>query len=89
MTYKQYLRSDKWQKIRQAVFERALKNANCNNRHGICERCGYQPWKPCLQLHHKNYDSVYHERLEDLILLCPNCHKAELRNRQDESVGIV
>jgi hypothetical protein len=32
-----------------------------------------------LQLHHKNYDYVFHEEehLECLILLCPRCHKAE------------
>lgn len=89
MTYRAYLRSPAWQKLRAAVFNRALKNANSNNRFGVCEKCGYEPWKPCLQVHHKNYDSAYHERLEDLILLCPKCHKAELKIRQDESVGIV
>lgn len=79
MTYKAYLRSPAWQKLRVKVFDRALKNANSHNRFGVCEKCGYEPWKPCLQLHHKNYDRIFRERLEDLILLCPNCHKAEMR----------
>lgn len=83
MTYKKYLRSEKWQKKRQAVFERALKNANSDNKFGVCERCGYKPWKPCLQVHHKTYDNVFNEPLEDLELLCPNCHKEETKKQQE------
>lgn len=83
MSYKQYLRSDKWQKIRQAVFERALKNANSHNKHGVCERCGYEPWRPCLQVHHINYGHIFNGRLEDLILLCPNCHKELYQHKKN------
>ena len=77
--YRDYLKSPEWQQLRQKVFQRALRNAGSNNLHGICERCGYQPWKPCLQLHHKTYENIYHEKLDDLILLCPRCHAAEKR----------
>lgn len=73
--YYNYLRSDKWQEKRKAVFERALKNANCNNLHGICERCGYKPWKPILQVHHLTYERLYDEDLSDLMLVCPRCHR--------------
>lgn len=74
MTYKQFLRSAEWQEIRQNVFNRALKNANSNNQHGVCEKCGYEPYKPCLQVHHKSYGKNMN-RLDNLILLCPKCHK--------------
>lgn len=76
MSYKNFLRSAEWQEIRKKVFERALRNANSNNRFGVCEKCGYEPWKPCLQVHHKSYGKAKND-LENLILLCPNCHKAE------------
>lgn len=76
MTYIQYLQSDNWKGIRQQVFVRALTNAKCNNRFGICEKCGYQPYKPCLQVHHKSYGENMN-RLDNLILLCTRCHKAE------------
>lgn len=52
MTYKQYLHTDKWKQKKAEVFKRALTNANSNNLHGVCEQCGYEPWKPCLQVHH-------------------------------------
>lgn len=81
MTYKAYLRSPAWQKLRRAVFDRAVKNANSKNRFGVCEKCGYEPWKPCLQVHHRNYDHVFGEKLEDLILLCPCGHKAEIKSK--------
>ncbi len=77
MTYKQYLHTDKWKQKKAEVFKRALTNANSNNLHGVCEQCGYEPWKPCLQVHHVTYDNLYNEKLEDLILLCPRCHKAK------------
>ncbi len=76
MTYKQYLNSDKWKNLRKQVFERANRKAGEQHALGICEECGYKPWKPCLQVHHINYDNVFHEKLSDLILLCPNCHRA-------------
>ena len=73
--YRKYLQSQKWQEKRKKVFERALKNANSTNRFGVCEKCGYQPWRPILQVHHLTYERVFHEEIEDLILLCPKCHK--------------
>jgi 5-methylcytosine-specific restriction endonuclease McrA len=41
-----------------------------------CEECGAGEWRGrplVLQLHHLNGDSTDH-RLENLALLCPNCH---------------
>jgi hypothetical protein len=41
-----------------------------------CERCGVTDWhgKPlALELHHVNGDG-HDNRLENLLLLCPNCH---------------
>ena len=73
--YKQYLNTIQWQLKRQQIFDRARKNANSYNMYGVCEKCGYEPYKACLQVHHLTYDNIYNEKLEDLILLCPYCHK--------------
>lgn len=77
MSYYSYLHSEKWRKKRNLVYERALRNANSKNPYGICEKCGFKPDTDCLQVHHKNYLTLYAERLEDLILLCDSCHRAE------------
>lgn len=46
--YMEYLKSPQWQELRRRVFQRALQNAGSHNLHGVCEKCGYEPWKPCL-----------------------------------------
>jgi 5-methylcytosine-specific restriction endonuclease McrA len=41
-----------------------------------CERCGYDKYTEILQVHHKNKDRN-DTSLENLELLCPNCHCIE------------
>jgi hypothetical protein len=60
--YQAYLASREWSLLREAVHERAR---------GWCERC---TWNPGDAVHHLTYARIYHEDLEDLILLCDGCH---------------
>jgi hypothetical protein len=75
--YKIYLQSAQWQRLRNAVIARSVAgDTNANVHLGKCERCGYRPWRAgTLQVHHKSYEHIFAERLDELILLCPNCHK--------------
>jgi DNA-binding CsgD family transcriptional regulator/5-methylcytosine-specific restriction endonuclease McrA len=55
--------------IKQRLFELGLK-------HNVCEVCGSTQWRGrplSLALHHVNGDGS-DNRLENLQLLCPNCH---------------
>jgi ribosomal protein S27AE len=55
--------------VRLRLIASGLKNEEC-------ERCGVSKWqgKPLsLELHHVNGDG-YDNRLENLEILCPNCH---------------
>lgn len=85
--YQEYLQSSQWEEKKREVFARALKNANSKNIHGVCEKCGYEPYKPCLQIHHKTYEHIFNEPLEDLILLCPHCHKMETEKVRENRVS--
>ena len=40
-----------------------------------CERCGFEKYE-ILQIHHKDKDRDNNE-LENLELICPNCHSEE------------
>ena len=59
----------------KVVAERALKFALFNERGKTCERCGYD--KPeILQVHHKDRNHS-NNVLNNLELVCPNCHCEE------------
>jgi 5-methylcytosine-specific restriction endonuclease McrA len=66
--YRAYLWSKEWAALRHEVFTR-------DNW-----RCVYctSHWAPFnrLECHHKTYDRVFHELLEDLETVCRNCHEA-------------
>jgi len=57
-------------KSQQALKTRLLKNKGTN-----CERCGYNKLE-ILQVHHKNRDRT-NNNLDNLELICPNCHYEE------------
>jgi len=63
--YHDYLKSNIW-KIKRG---KVLKRANYK-----CELCKInRAW----QVHHKNYNRVFKERLSDLTAICGTCHKGE------------
>ena len=63
-SYKKYLNSEEWLKIRLDIIQTRKK----------CERCGS---KNKLEVHHKHYKNIFKEEPEDLELLCRRCHKKE------------
>lgn len=62
--YEQYLRSSEWRDRRDAVLSRDLHQ---------CQTC---LTTEALEVHHKTYERLGDEALEDLITLCDGCHHA-------------
>jgi hypothetical protein len=60
--YREYLGSEKWQRVRHATFRAAG---------GRCERCGGK----ARQVHHRTYSHLGAERPGDTQALCFKCHK--------------
>jgi hypothetical protein len=67
--YELYLTTDAWQMRRRYLI------AQAGNRCRLCNDTG------TLQLHHRTYGRVGHERPEDLIVLCKPCHEHFHRGR--------
>jgi hypothetical protein len=61
--YVQHLSSSEWKSLRCKVIEQ---------RGNKCERCGQR--SESLSLHHLHYRSLGREQLEDVALLCHECH---------------
>lgn len=59
--YKAYLRSSQWKEKRQLILDRDQCCSTCGSIDG-------------LQVHHRTYDTLFNEPLEDLITLCQRCH---------------
>lgn len=62
--YDMYIRSDAWKAKRRQVFARYGK---------ICSKCRTR--KPPIHIHHLHYRSFGDESMEDLQVLCENCHR--------------
>lgn len=61
-----YLRSKHWRRLRAQVAHRASFT---------CERKGCAAYGQNLDVHHKTYERIGHERLDDLVYLCRTDHK--------------
>ena len=60
--YQEYLKSNQWKRKRQEVFRYYGKS---------CCLCGS---RENLHVHHRRYDNLGHEPMEDLCVLCSSCH---------------
>ena len=63
MEYSEYLKSNKWKRLRARAIKRA-KNK--------CQLCFDDK---NLQVHHRTYQRLFNESLVDLTVLCERCHK--------------
>ena len=68
LPYDLYLRSPHWKRVRNAALERA------HHRCQVCNATGR------LEVHHRTYDRRGQELLEDVTVLCRNCHETFHRN---------
>lgn len=73
MGYRKYLKSESWQVKRLFAFKAAKHK---------CQRCG---GIKKLEVHHKNYECLYHERLKDVEVLCAKCHPIADSEREYET----
>lgn len=72
--YQQYLRSDKWQLIKaQKLLTCELSDCPKGVK---CQGTGCGLFFPIdvIEVHHKTYERLGNERLDDLVVLCPACH---------------
>jgi len=69
------------QKIKQRLFETKIKNYCCE----ICEISEYNEKHITLHLHHVNGNNK-DNRLENLQILCPNCH-SQTENYAGKNLG--
>ena len=64
MNYQDYLQSAHWKDVKQRYYRSKFKKE--------CFICGKKNLP--LHLHHRTYKRLGKEKLNDLILLCENCH---------------
>lgn len=72
--YKDYLRSEHWQRTRilrllQADLDEEWDAVKCEH-----ELCGLYVPMLAINVHHRTYERLGNERMEDLQVLCRSCH---------------
>jgi len=77
--YREYLVSKKWASIKRAVY--FFYEEECY----ICRN------NDRLHVHHKTYDRLFHEDLDDLVLVCNSCHSKihDKRYTKEESYKML
>jgi hypothetical protein len=68
--YSAYIKSYSWKKKRLLAIEKLGRK---------CQKCGKESLP--LDVHHKHYQTLYHERLVDVEILCSLCHQIEDKKR--------
>lgn len=63
ISYQAYLKTPHWKRIRSEALQRAGNRCQLNASH-----------TRNLQVHHNNYECLWHEGPEDVIVLCGDCH---------------
>jgi len=64
--YQQYLKSSKWKILRLRALQRDSYT---------CQHCKTEGDTNSLHVHHLTYKRLGDEHLDDLLTLCPTCHK--------------
>lgn len=76
--YSTYIKSYAWRKKRDVAFKKLGRK---------CQNCGIENIR--LDVHHKHYKTLYHERIQDIEILCEKCHKkadrARVNKREEEA----
>lgn len=65
--YNEYLRSPEWKAYRLAKFQSLGKNP-------VCPMCGITHLTEHSPVHHITYANFMHEKPEDTVVLCDECH---------------
>lgn len=64
--YKDYMLSPEWQDFREYALEAADY---------LCKFCERSPPEVTLQVHHLHYATLGHESLDDVLVVCRDCHQ--------------
>lgn len=72
--YDRYIKSEAWREKRGEFF--------ASGRPKVCQGCG---WSRHIHLHHKTYDRLGDEDLDDLVPVCEGCHSLIHRYHRERS----
>lgn len=75
--YREYIASKEWYELCKRLKA---------ERHNICDRCGH--YYPFLEVHHKTYARLGHERDSDLEVLCHDCHIVADYERKQQKADV-
>lgn len=78
--YHDYLRSDKWKQKREDLFK--IRGRRCERY--VEGKCSNK-----IEVHHKTYENIFDEKLEDLEVLCNVCHRKEHKIDTENAIKAI
>jgi hypothetical protein len=87
--YQTYLASIEWASRRLCLLvERKCRSDSCvppGWEHWHCEKCFSYLKRQFIEVHHKTYENLGHEKDEDLMVVCSDCHTGLDKERAERS----
>ncbi len=76
MTLKEYYKTDHWKRLSRQLIKQNNKCEICGNEHYYMpKRNGKKRLLRRFTCHHKNYNHLFKETKEDIMVVCFSCHE--------------
>lgn len=73
VTYRETLASPRWQQLKwRRIMRAGFACERCGLRYRGLRVTGAMRW---FELHHRHYETVGHETIDDVLILCRLCHR--------------
>jgi len=86
-SYRDYLQSEHWQEFKVRLFKTSAICKRIRKKYGEM-RCYFCAGRGPLNVHHKTYKRLGVERMDDVFVICKDCHERIHKKQKETGKGL-